>query len=29
MNNMDGNPVPVDQNGKAAIFVGRIELELK
>ena len=28
-NNMDGNPVPVDQNGKAAIFVGRIELELK
>ena len=28
-NNMDGKPVPVDQNGKAAIFVGRIELELK
>ena len=28
-NNMDGKPVPVDQNGKSAIFVGRIELELK
>jgi 5'-nucleotidase len=28
-NNMDGKPVPVDQNGKAAIFVGKIELELK
>jgi len=27
-NNMDGRPIPVDQNGKHAIFVGRIELNL-
>ncbi|MBP3219746.1 MAG: metallophosphatase [Prevotella sp.] len=28
-NNLDGKPVPVDQNGKHAIFVGRMEVELK
>ena len=28
-NNLDGKPVPVDQNGKAAIFVGRIVVDLK
>lgn len=28
-NNMDGKPVPVDQNGKAAIFVGKIVVDLK
>ena len=28
-NNMDGKPVAVDQNGKSAIFVGRIVLDLK
>ncbi len=28
-NNMDGKPVPVDQNGKHAIFVGRIVMDLK
>jgi 5'-nucleotidase len=26
--NMDGRPIPVDHNGKHAIFVGRIELNL-
>ena len=28
-NNMDGKPVPVDQNGKSAIFVGRLVVDLK
>lgn len=28
-NNMDGKPVPVDQNGKAAIFVGKLVVDLK
>ena len=28
-NNMDGKPVPVDQNGKAAIFVGKMVVDLK
>ena len=28
-NNMDGKPVAVDQNGKSAIFVGRIVLDLQ
>ena len=28
-NNMDGKPVAVDQNGKHAVFVGRMEVELK
>lgn len=28
-NNMDGKPVAVDQNGKSAIFVGRMVLDLK
>ena len=28
-NNMDGKPVSVDQNGKSAIFVGRIVVDLK
>ena len=28
-NNLDGKPVPVDQNGKAAIFVGKIIVDLK
>ncbi|MBR1504777.1 MAG: metallophosphatase [Prevotella sp.] len=28
-NNLDGKPVPVDQNGKHAIFVGRIVVDLK
>ena len=28
-NNMDGKPVAVDQNGKSAIFVGRLVLDLK
>ena len=28
-NNLDGKPVPVDQNGKAAIFVGKIVVDLK
>ena len=27
--NLDGKPVPVDQNGKAAIFVGKIIVDLK
>jgi len=29
VNNMDGKPVSVDQNGKHAIFVGRIEVTLE
>ena len=29
VNNMDGKPVPVDQNGKHAVFVGRIEVTLE
>ena len=28
-NNLDGKPVPVDQNGKAAIFVGKMVVDLK
>ena len=28
-NNMDGKPVPVDQNGKSAIFVGKMVVDLK
>lgn len=28
-NNMDGQPVPVDQNGKAACFIGRLVVDLK
>lgn len=28
-NNMDGKPVPVDQNGKSNIFVGRLVVDLK
>ena len=28
-NNMDGQPVPVDQNGKSACFVGRLVVDLK
>ena len=28
-NNMDGQPVAVDQNGKSAIFVGKMVVELK
>lgn len=28
-NNMDGKPVSVDQNGKSAIFVGRLVVDLK
>jgi 5'-nucleotidase len=28
-NNMDGKPVPVDQNGKSAIFVGKLVVDLK
>jgi len=28
-NNMDGKPVPVDQNGKSAVFVGRLVVDLK
>jgi len=26
---MDGKPVPVDQNGKHAIFVGKMVVDLK
>ena len=28
-NNLDGKPVPVDQNGKSACFVGKMVLDLK
>jgi len=28
-NNMDGKPVPVDQNGKSAVFVGRLVVDFK
>ena len=28
-NNLDGKPVPVDQNGKAAVFVGKMVVDLK
>lgn len=28
-NNMDGKPVPVDQNGKGACFIGRLVVDLK
>jgi len=27
--NMDGKPIPVDQNGKSAVFVGRLVVDLK
>jgi 5'-nucleotidase len=27
--NMDGKPVPVDQNGKSAVFVGKIVVDFK
>ena len=27
--NMDGKPVPVDQNGKHAVFVGKMVIDLK
>ena len=29
VNNIDGQPVPVDQNGKHAIYVGKVKLTLK
>ena len=29
MDNMDGKPVAVDQNGKHAIFVGKMVVDLK
>ncbi len=29
VNNLDGKPVPVDQNGKHAIFVGKLKLNLQ
>ena len=29
VNNMDGKPVPVDQNGKHGIFIGRVVMNLK
>jgi 5'-nucleotidase len=28
-NNLDGKPVPVDQNGKSGCFVGKIVVDLK
>ena len=28
-NNMDGKPVPVDQNGKSAVFVGRLVVDFE
>ena len=28
-NNMDGKPIPVDQNGKSGIFVGKMVIDLK
>lgn len=28
VNNLDGKPIPVDQNGKHAIFVGKIEVDM-
>ncbi len=28
-NNMDGKPIPVDQNGKSGIFVGKLVVDLK
>jgi 5'-nucleotidase len=28
-NNMDGKPIPVDQNGKSAVFIGRLVVDLK
>ena len=27
--NLDGKPVPVDQNGKGAVFVGKMIVDLK
>jgi 5'-nucleotidase len=27
--NMDGKPIPVDQNGKHAIFVGKLIVDFK
>lgn len=29
VNNLDGQPVPVDQNGKSGIFVGKMKLEMR
>ena len=29
VNNLDGKPVPVDQNGKHGIFIGRVVMNLK
>jgi 5'-nucleotidase len=28
-NNLEGKPVPVDQNGKSGIFVGKMVIDLK
>ena len=28
LNNLDGKPVPVDQNGKNAIWVGKMTLDI-
>ena len=28
-NNMDGKPIPVDQNGKSAVFIGRLVVDFK
>ncbi len=28
-NNLDGKPVPVDQNGKSGIFIGKIIVDFK
>lgn len=28
VNNLDGTPVPVDQNGKSGIFIGKLTLQL-
>lgn len=29
VNNLDGKPIPVDQNGKSAIWVGKLNLDLQ
>ena len=29
VNNLDGKPIPVDQNGKHAIYVGKLVLDMK
>ncbi len=28
LNNLDGKPVPIDQNGKSAIWVGKMTLDI-